>query len=111
MDDYAPLVQEMQKAGIIKPHRRGCGGRVGVVGSKVKVSESADQKELFGPQSPWNAQAQVGTLLNDHQRRCHSLLRGIPNELDIHAYHAYKFHCNMKHNSIIEAGLNLTEAQ
>ena len=39
MDDYAPLVQEMQKAGLIKPHRRGCGGRVGIVGSKVKVSE------------------------------------------------------------------------
>ena len=38
MDDYAPLVQEMQKAGLIKSHRRGCGGRVGpVIGSKVKV--------------------------------------------------------------------------
>ena len=38
MDDYAPLVQEMQKAGLIKAHRRGCGGRVGPIGSKVKVS-------------------------------------------------------------------------
>ena len=38
MDDYAPLVQEMQKAGLIKAHRRGCGGRVGVIGAKVKVS-------------------------------------------------------------------------
>ena len=107
MDDYAPLVQEMQKAGLIKPHRRGCGGRVGVVGSKVKVSETADRKELFGPQRPWNAQAQVGTLLNDHQRRCHSLLRGILNELDIHAF---KFHCNMKCKLIMKARLNLTKA-
>jgi len=38
MDDYAPLVQEMQKAGLIKAHRIGCGGRVGVLGSKVKDS-------------------------------------------------------------------------
>ena len=56
MDDYAPLVQEMQKAGLIKPHRRGCGGRVGIVGSKVKVSESesAAPRELLRPQRPWD---------------------------------------------------------
>ena len=47
MDDYAPLVQEMQKAGLIKAHRIGCGGRVGVLGSKVKVSQFSQSKKIW----------------------------------------------------------------
>ena len=47
MDDYAPLVQEMQNSGLIKSHRRGCGGRVGVLGSKVKVSQFSQAKKFL----------------------------------------------------------------